>query len=87
MASTSLPPNAPMTNGSLNMVNGEADVSYVPESYPAGQSPSLEDVCASLHGQVESFLGAEPEDDVTRRTQEQTRISLQVVEKALRDYG
>ena len=78
----SLPPQAPMTNGTHKMVNGEADVSS--SFHPAAHS--LEDVCALLYEQVSDFLSACPADDVTRRTQEQTRISMQVIEKALQDY-
>ncbi|EXJ84635.1 hypothetical protein A1O3_05305 [Capronia epimyces CBS 606.96] len=64
---TSLPPNAPVTNG-------EADVS------------SLQNVCALLHAQVADFLAAPPPDEVTERTQEQTKIALEVIAKALQDY-
>jgi FAD synthetase len=85
MSNTSLPQQAPMTNGTPTMVNGEADVSVSSSTYPEAQR-SLEDVCALLHEQVSSFLAAKADDDVTRRTQEQTRISMQVIEKALNDY-
>ncbi|EXJ55255.1 hypothetical protein A1O7_08181 [Cladophialophora yegresii CBS 114405] len=84
MTSASLPPQAPMTNGIHKMVNGEADV--LSSSNPASATHSLRDICAVLHGQVDAFLSAAPEDDVTRRTQKQTRISMQVIEKALNDY-
>ncbi|EXJ75384.1 uncharacterized protein A1O5_02080 [Cladophialophora psammophila CBS 110553] len=88
MSTTSLPPNAPMANGTLAAVNGEADVSSSSPSFPANipASHSLQDVCALLHAQVSSFLSAVPEDDVTRRTQEQARISMRVIEKALDEY-
>ncbi|KAH0834494.1 hypothetical protein FOPE_03819 [Fonsecaea pedrosoi] len=84
MNTTSLPPKAPMTNGTLAsvLVNGEADV----PSSPAPISHSLQEVCALLHAQVASFLSAAPEDDVTRKTQEQARISMRVIEKALDEY-
>ncbi|OAL40430.1 hypothetical protein AYO20_00166 [Fonsecaea nubica] len=84
MNTTSLPPKAPMTNGTLASVsvNGEADV----PSSPAPISHSLQEVCALLHAQVASFLSAAPEDDVTRKTQEQARISMRVIEKALDEY-
>jgi hypothetical protein len=94
MSNTSLPPYAPMTNGvHTTRVNGEADVSsYAHHDYPAdagaeGSPPrTLKDVCAVLHGQVTQFLDMKANDDVTRRTQEQTRIALEVIAKALRDY-
>ncbi|KAK6381482.1 3'-phosphoadenosine 5'-phosphosulfate sulfotransferase [Exophiala oligosperma] len=75
MSNASLPPNAPMMNGSLTSSHGEADA-----------SSSLEHICARLHSQVDSFLAAPPSDDVTKRTQEQTKITLGVIEKALEDY-
>jgi hypothetical protein len=77
MSNASLPPNAPMMNGTVPDRHGEADVS---------SSSSLEHVCAQLHSQVQSFLAASPSDDVTRRTQEQTKIALSVIEQALGDY-
>ncbi|KAL6244171.1 3'-phosphoadenosine 5'-phosphosulfate sulfotransferase [Rhinocladiella similis] len=75
MNNASLPPNAPMMNGSLTSSHGEDDA-----------SSSLEHVCARLRSQVDSFLAAPPSDDVTKRTQEQTKITLGVIEKALEDY-
>jgi FAD synthetase len=70
----SLPPNAPMANG-LDHGHGEADA-----------STTLSEVCADMHNRVSAFLAASPKSDTTRRTQEQTRISLGVIEKALQDY-
>jgi hypothetical protein len=67
----SLPPNAPMANG----VHGEADA-----------STTLSEVCSDMHSRVSAFLSASPKSDIIRRTQEQTRISLGVIEKALQDY-
>jgi hypothetical protein len=84
MSNTSLPPNAPMANGLHPTVNGEADVS-VSNSHQATHL-SLQDVCALLHGQVSSFLLVKADDAVTARTQEQTRISMQVIEQALDTY-
>jgi hypothetical protein len=67
----SLPPNAPMANG----VHGEADA-----------STTLSEVCSDMHSRVSAFLSASPKSGTIRRTQEQTRISLGVIEKALQDY-
>jgi hypothetical protein len=67
----SLPPNAPMANG----VHGEADA-----------STTLSEVCSDMHSRVSAFLSTSPKSDIIRRTQEQTRISLGVIEKALQDY-
>jgi hypothetical protein len=82
MSNTSLPQQAPMTNGTHGPVNGEADVS----SRSPSTSHSLREVCALLHDQVSDFLSQPPQDDVTRRTQEQTKISMKVIEKALKNY-
>lgn len=84
-----------MTNGVAGG-HGEADVTTTPTPTPtpttensyfgSGAALSLQDVCAELHAQVQAFLASPPPDDVTRRTQEQTRTALDVVAKALRDY-
>ena len=70
----SLPPNAPMANG-LDPGHGEADA-----------STTLSEICADMHTRVSAFLAASPKSDNIRRTQEQTRISLGVIETALQDY-
>ena len=77
----SLPPNAPMINGqdSQPQIDGEEDAS--PSSMP-----SLEAVCADLHRRVTAFLNRAPGSDSTRKVQEQVRISISVIEKALTDY-
>ncbi|KEF52999.1 uncharacterized protein A1O9_10907 [Exophiala aquamarina CBS 119918] len=84
--STSLPPNAPMTNG-VASGHGEADVTATENSQiDSGGASSLQNVCAGLHAQVQAFLSSSPPDEVTKRTQDQTRTAMGVVEKALRDY-
>lgn len=70
----SLPPNAPVANG-LDRGHGEADA-----------STTLSEVCADVHSRVSAFLSATPKSDLMKRTQEQTRISLGIMEKALQDY-
>ena len=72
----SLPPNAPLANGA-DHGHGEAD---------ASSSTTLPEVCADMHNRVSAFLAAFPKSDILRKTQEQTRISLGVIEKALQDY-
>lgn len=70
----SLPPNAPMANG-IDHGHGEADA-----------STTLAEVCADMHNRVSAYLAAPSKSEIIRRTQEQTRISLGVIEKALQDY-
>lgn len=83
----SLPPNAPIINGSDNQprINGEEDASPSPATTPASTS-SLEAVCADLHRRVTAFLNKPPDSDLMQRVQEQTRISIGAIEKALNDY-
>ncbi|KAK5947531.1 3'-phosphoadenosine 5'-phosphosulfate sulfotransferase [Knufia obscura] len=81
---------SPMTNGSVPSGTGshrEADASNNPATASSTQHlQSLADVCADLNQRVTSFLTASPESEVVKRTQEQTRISIKVIEKALEDY-
>jgi hypothetical protein len=82
----SLPPNAPIVQGAHDQpgINGEEDAS--PASAAAPASSSLEAVCADLHRRVSAFLDKLPDSDLTRRVQEQAKISIGVIEKALNDY-
>jgi len=76
---------SPMINGTVptgNESHREADASTT--APPPSQS--LAEVCADLHQRVTNFLNAEPESELVRRTQQQTRISLRAIEKALQDY-
>ncbi|OAA79212.1 Rossmann-like alpha/beta/alpha sandwich fold protein [Akanthomyces lecanii RCEF 1005] len=51
-----------------------------------GGAPTLPAVCAELRRKVLAFLDTPAADETIKRTQEQTRISLQVVEEALKRY-
>ncbi|KAJ6790114.1 hypothetical protein PWT90_05645 [Aphanocladium album] len=51
-----------------------------------GGAPTLPAVCAELRRKVLAFLDTPAADEAIKRTQEQTRISLQVVEEALKRY-
>jgi FAD synthetase len=64
-----------MTNGS----HGEADAS-------TPTSTTLREVCADLNARVRAFLAVPAEDETTAKTQEQTRIALGVIERALEEY-
>ena len=90
-----LPPNAPMVNGTdvvPALINGEEDAS----AHKPGQvvdddgdhtRPSLEAVCEDFNRRMRAFLAREAgSDDVVRRTQEQTRRSIRVIERALGEY-
>ncbi|KAF7846381.1 hypothetical protein BT93_L4480 [Corymbia citriodora subsp. variegata] len=72
---------SPITNGTVvNLVSREADASN-------GHHPSLSEVCADLHNRVQRFLAARSDEKYKSSTQEQTRIALQVIQRALRDYS
>ena len=83
----SLPPNAPMTNGTLTPSahdsHGEADASST-APHPTG--PSLKEVCADVHSRITAFLAAPAKDDILRSTQVQVKIGIGIIEKALEDY-
>lgn len=84
----SLPPNAPITNGPETQpkVHGEEDASPCPANITPAKTPSLEAVCEDIHGRISAFLDKPPDSELRRRVQEQTRISIGVIEKALNDY-
>lgn len=69
-----------------NKTSSHSSLTEVPER-TATATTSLAQVCADFHGRVSAFLCATPNNETTKRTQEQTRISLEVIEKAVEDYG
>jgi len=50
-------------------------------------SPPLSEVCARLNDQITKFLTRPPRTELLSRVQEQTRISLEVVRRALAEYS
>lgn len=64
-------------------VNGASE----PASVPApGTPPPLALVCGELRRKVTAFLKEEPKDKVLRAVQDQVRVSLGVIEEAMRRY-
>ena len=49
-------------------------------------SPSLPDICAQVHERLETFLASEPRNERLRSVQEQSRLSLRIIEEALERY-
>jgi hypothetical protein len=76
----SLPPNAPV------IPNGEVDASHHPHS-TLDDRPRLRNVCQDIHARVQRFLDVEGGSEVVKRTQKQVGISLDVIGKAVREYG
>ena len=49
--------------------------------------PSLPTICAQVHDRLEAFLASEPKTERLRGVQEQSRVSLRVIDEALQKYG
>lgn len=49
--------------------------------------PTLPEICAQIHEKVYAFLHAEPKDERVKAVQAQSRISLGVIEEALKRYA
>lgn len=78
---------SPMTNGvPQDGSHREADASTGTATVSSSSSNTLLDVCADLHHRLTGFLNAAAADSVTKRAQDQTRVTYKVVEKALQDY-
>lgn len=56
------------------------------ETIAPGQEDHLPALCAKVHARVTAFLAAQPSTDRLRGVQEQTRLSLKVLEEALERY-
>ena len=84
----SLPPNAPMTNGTLTpSAHGEADASSTPATNsPHPGIPPLKEVCAYVHSRISAFLATPGTDATLRSTQVQVKIGIGIIRKALEDY-
>lgn len=67
--------------GQLSGEEGEDVLPVAPNPVP------LSEVCADVHGRVERLLAATEVDEVTRRTQQQVRESMDIMSKALDEYG
>ncbi|KAG8628404.1 hypothetical protein KVT40_004277 [Elsinoe batatas] len=57
------------------------------ETIDQGNEPDLTHLCAKVHARVNAFLDAEPTTDLLRRVQDQTRLSLKILDEALDRYS
>lgn len=48
--------------------------------------PSLPIICAQVHDRLETFLASKPKTERIRAVQEQSRLSLRIIEEALEKY-
>jgi FAD synthetase len=56
------------------------------ETIAPGQEEHLPALCAKVHARVTAFLAAQASTDRLRGVQEQTRLSLKVLDEALERY-
>ncbi|KAI9170842.1 putative FAD synthase [Paramyrothecium foliicola] len=63
--------------------NGHQDAGPATNGYPARP---LRDVCLELSAKVNGFLAEDPESQLLRDVQSQLRVSIGVIEEALRKY-
>lgn len=70
--------DSPMTN-STSSTDGHREAN-------TSLKHNLFSICADLDHRVTNFLNAAPETDIVRQTQDQTRASIAIIEKALQDY-
>lgn len=65
-----------------------AAVTYddTPKQANGNADPSIRPLCARLAAKLDAFLAAEPETEMLRGVQEQTRTALGVITTALEKY-
>lgn len=56
------------------------------ETIAPGHEEHLPTLCAKVHARVAAFLDAQASTDGLRKVQEQTRLSLKILEEALERY-
>lgn len=54
---------------------------------PPPPTESLQELCASLHTQLEAFLAEEAPTELLRQVQKQTQTSLGVAKEAIEKFG
>lgn len=74
-----------MTTSSLPAVSND-EFGYTAANSNSEQQHSLPAVCAQVHQLLETFLASEPRNERLRGVQEQSRLSLRIIEEALDRY-
>ena len=85
------PVSSTQTKDASRSADGEADAYLHSEhddeiEIPPNPTP-LSEVCADVHARVTAFLESPSQDETVKRTQEQARLSIGVIEEALKEYG
>lgn len=57
-----------------------------PETITPNDEPALPALCARVHARVAAFLAAEATTERLRKVQDQTRLSLKIIDEALDRY-
>ncbi|PSK38061.1 hypothetical protein B9Z65_1252 [Elsinoe australis] len=57
------------------------------ETIAQNLEPDLAPLCAKVHARITAFLDAEPATERLRKVQEQTRLSLKIIDEALDRYS
>lgn len=78
--------NAPEPSSLALSSEGDAPPETNDSLYRIESNGRFQQVCADLDGKITAFLGTTTDDTVLRGVQEQTRISVGVVEEALKRY-
>jgi hypothetical protein len=83
--SSAMPVSEVKTNVEVNGVSVDRPQAALP-LLPLGSALPLSEICARVRERVDAFLAEEPATEQLRSVQEQTRISLGVLDEALRRY-
>jgi len=63
-----------------------SDASGTTETIAQDNEPDLSALCNKVHARITAFLDTEPATDRLRKVQEQTRLSLRIIDEALDRY-
>lgn len=66
--------------------NSTADTHHVHSAEQNGESGGLAQICARVHAQITAFIDADATTDRLRRVQEQTRLTLRILDESLERY-
>lgn len=78
--------NQALPNGRQQLNGSSANETYDDSPFLPDEQLSLPDLCARIHRKVHVFLATPPRDEQMRSVQEQTKVSLGVIEDALKRY-
>lgn len=71
----------------LSNSNHSHNYDFEAEARQSGQLSSLQAICADLHAQIAAFLQEDVPTERLKTVQTQTRISLGIIQEALKRFG